>query len=97
MPHLTEKYVVATLVKKGIPLYYYDKKTQNELDFLFNDGDKLSVIEVKSGNDYHKHVALDNTIADNPKTFKQKFVLCKGNVEVVDGIIYLPLYMAMLL
>ncbi|MDR1192615.1 MAG: AAA family ATPase [Peptococcaceae bacterium] len=94
---VAENYVAAVLAKKGIPLYYYDKKTRAELDFVFNDGGDLSVIEVKSGSEYRKHIALDNAIQDNPGTFKRKIVLCKGNIEVSGDIAYLPLYMAMLL
>ncbi|MDR1061104.1 MAG: AAA family ATPase, partial [Clostridiales bacterium] len=41
---VAENYVAAALAKKGIPLYYYDKKTRAELDFVFNDGGSLSVI-----------------------------------------------------
>jgi predicted AAA+ superfamily ATPase len=94
---VTENAVASELFKKGIPLYYYDKKTRTELDFVYNDGGKLSVIEVKSGNDYHRHTALSNAIKDKPSTFNRKIVLCKGNVEVKDGITYLPLYMTMFL
>ena len=69
-----------------------------ELDFVFKDKGRLSVIEVKSGNDYRRHAALDNAHADNPGRFKRRIVLCKGNVEAADGgVIYLPLYMAMFL
>jgi len=93
---VAENTVAAELVKRGVPLYYYDKKTRMELDFVFRDGGRLSVIEVKSGNDYHHHTALDNAVADYPGKINRRIVLCKGNVEVAnDGIIYLPIYMAM--
>ena len=93
---VTENTVAAELVKRGIPLYYYDKKTRMELDFLFKDEGRLSIIEVKSGNDYRRHSALDNAYADNPGKLYRRIVLCKGNVESADdGIIYLPLYMTM--
>ena len=95
---VTENAVAAELVKRGIPLYYYDKKTRMELDFIFKDEGRLSVIEVKSGNDYRRHAALDNAYADNPGKFRRRIVLCKGNVDIADdGIVYLPLYMAMFL
>jgi predicted AAA+ superfamily ATPase len=85
------------LGKKGIPLYYYDKKSRAELDFVFCDGEHLSVVEVKSGNDYRRHAALDNAIRDNPKAFGRKIVLRKGNVEADGDILYLPLFVAALL
>jgi len=94
---VAENYVAAALTKKRIPLHYYDKKTRTELDFVWNDGKSLSVIEVKSGNEYRRHIALDNAIFDNPGVFKRKIVLCKGNVEAAGDVTYLPLYMAMFL
>ncbi|MCL2059960.1 MAG: AAA family ATPase [Oscillospiraceae bacterium] len=93
---VAENAVAAELVKRGIPLYYYDEKSRMELDFLFKDNGRLSIIEVKSGSDYRRHAALDNACADNPGNVNRKIVLCKGNVEAAhDGITYLPLYMAM--
>ena len=93
---VAENTVAAELVKRGIPLYYYDKKTRMELDFVLKYDGRLSVIEVKSGNDYRRHAALDNAYSDNPGKFSRRVVLCKGNVEEADnGTIYLPLYMAM--
>jgi predicted AAA+ superfamily ATPase len=95
---VAENAVAAELVKRGIPLYYYDRKTRMELDFVFKDDGRLSVIEVKSGSEYRRHAALDNAFADNPGKFNRRIVLCKGNVEVADdGTIYLPLYMSMFL
>jgi len=43
---IVENYVASALIKKGIPLYYFDKITRIELDFLWNDSGSLSVIEV---------------------------------------------------
>jgi len=95
---VAENTVAAELVKRSIPLYYYDKKSRMELDFVFQDRGGLSVIEVKSGNDYHRHAALDNAYADNPGVFNRRIVLCKGNIEMAtNGTVYLPLYMTMFL
>jgi predicted AAA+ superfamily ATPase len=93
---LAENTVASELVKHGIPLYYFDKKTRMEIDFVFKDDNRLSIIDVKSGNEYKKHAALDNAYADYPMNFNRRIVLCKGNVEVSDdGVIYLPLYFSM--
>jgi predicted AAA+ superfamily ATPase len=93
-----ENAVAAELAKRGIPLYYYDKKSRMELDFVFEDAGLVSAIEVKSGSEYRRHAALDNAAADHPGKLNRRIVLCKGNVEVAsDGVIYLPLYMAMFL
>jgi predicted AAA+ superfamily ATPase len=93
---IAENAVAAELVKRKIPLYYYDKKTRMELDFVFKDKGRISIIEVKSGSEYRRHAALDNAYADNPEKFNRRIVLCRGNVEAADnGVVYLPLYMAM--
>ena len=95
---VNEGAVAAALAQKGIPLYYYDKKTRMELDFVFKDNNRLSIIEVKSGSEFRRHAALDNASADYPKKFRRRIVLCNSNVEVADnGVIYLPLYMAMMI
>ncbi|MDR1765379.1 MAG: hypothetical protein LBR77_04705 [Lachnospiraceae bacterium] len=55
------------------------------------------MVEVKSGNDYRRHPALDHAIEAHPDRFRRKIVLCKGNIEKGEDVTYLPLYMAMLL
>jgi predicted AAA+ superfamily ATPase len=95
---IAENAIAAVLVKRGFPLYYYDKKSRMELDFVYKEDGLLSIIEVKSGNEYHRHAALDNAIADHPGKLGRRIVFCKGNVELTkDEIIYLPLYMSMFL
>jgi predicted AAA+ superfamily ATPase len=93
---IAENAVAAALKTRGMPLYYYDKKTRMELDFVFKDNGSLSIIEVKSGHDFKRHAALDHAAEDHPGKFRRRIVLCKGNIETDDkGVIYLPLYMAM--
>lgn len=91
---LTENFVACTLASQDVSLHYYDKKSKLELDFIIQDGDGISIIEVKSGEDYKKHASLNNAIANNSLRINRSIVLSRFNVEVVDGIIYLPLYMA---
>ncbi len=67
-----------------------------EIDFLITVGKKISPIEVKFGN-YRSHSFLDK--------FRQKFggkigtpcILYPKDVMEKDGILHLPLYMAMFL
>jgi predicted AAA+ superfamily ATPase len=95
---ITENAVAAALAAKGIPLYYYDKKTRAELDFLFVESGGLSVVEVKSGKDYKKHASLDHACEDTKGRLCRRIVLSKYNIEQGEnGVIYLPLYMAMFL
>ena len=95
---ITENAVAVELAKKNIPLYYYDKKGRSELDFVFEEKGKLSVIEVKSGKNYKMHASLDRACEEAYGELNRRIVLSKYNTEAGDnGIIYYPLYMAMFL
>lgn len=52
-------------------------------------------IEVKSGKDYKRHIALDNLLSNSEYDIKKAYTLCNGNVEVVDNRIYILIYMIM--
>lgn len=93
---ITENAVGSALAKKDIPLYYYDKKSRTELDFVFVEDGKLSVIEVKSGKDHKKHTSLDRAPEYAQAELGRRFVLSRYNLERgANGVIYYPLYMAM--
>lgn len=93
---LTENFVAAALSAKQIPLHYYDKKSRQELDFVFPENGKISIIEVKSGDDYKRHASMDAAIREHKSEIERAIVLCKGNVAK-DDVLYLPQYMAMFL
>ncbi len=92
---LTENFVASELVKHGHQLHYYDKKSRNELDFLIRENNLLSVIEVKSGNDYKKHSALNNVMDEFSEYIERCLVLSKFNVDKSDIIQYSPIYTSM--
>jgi len=93
---ITENAVAAALAKKGVPLYYYDKNSRCELDFVLTEEGKASVIEVKSGKRYKEHASLDKIGKETHWRLNRKIVLSKHNAERgADGVIYYPLYMAM--
>lgn len=95
---ITENAVAAELAKKNIPLYYYDKKSRAEIDFVFMEKNGLSVIEVKSGKNYKTHAALDHACAQSREKLNRRIVLSKFNTETgANGVIYYPLYMTMFL
>lgn len=91
---LTENFVACTLASHDVSLHYYDKKSKMELDFVIPDGDGISIIEVKSGDSYKKHASLNNAMSNHAMRINRSIVLSKYNVEVDNGVIYLPLYMA---
>jgi hypothetical protein len=91
---LTENFVACVLASKGISLHYYSRKSKLELDFIIPEGNQITILEVKSGNDYKRHASLNTILKECPAKIKRGIVLSKGNVEVDDGVIYLPLYLA---
>ena len=94
---LTENFVACALSANGIPLHYYDRKSKQELDFIIEEGNAISIIEVKSGDDFTRHASLDAAIKLHSEKIGRSIVFCKSNVFEKGGVLYLPLYMAMLL
>lgn len=95
---LTENFVAAELTRRGHRLHYYDHKSRNELDFLLGHGNRLRILEVKSGNSFRNHKALDNALAlYDDEILEQSIVLCNSNLSQERKILYIPLYMAMFL
>lgn len=92
---LTENFVAVELNKHGHSLHYYDRKSRNELDFLIREDKKVTIVEVKSGNNYEQHAALDNVLDEQSEFVERSIVLNKKQYKQVDDITYLPLYMAM--
>jgi predicted AAA+ superfamily ATPase len=90
---LTENYVACALSAKGISLHYYDKNSKQELDFIIEEQNKITVIEVKSGEKYKKHASLDAAIKEHADKIYRSIVLSRYNVTKKDGVLYLPLYM----
>lgn len=92
---LTENFVACALAAKGISLHYYDKNSKQELDFIIEEKNKISIIEVKSGEKYKKHASLNAALETYPEKIGRSIVLSKFNVSRKDGILYIPLYMTM--
>ena len=92
---LAENYVAGELTKHGISLNYYDRKSKHELDFVFPEGNKISVIEVKSGKDYMKHMSLDVAQSLFSDRINRRIVMSGNNLKSENGVLYLPFYMSM--
>ena len=76
-------------------VYYFSNKRQGELDFILEQEGKAVPIEVKSGKDYERHHALNNVVGNPDYAIARAYVLCNGNMETRDKIIYAPIYMTM--
>ena len=92
-----ENVVAQELQTHGFELYYYNSKKQGELDFLIEQSGVVLPIEVKSGKGYTRHAALNNVLSTGNYAIPQGIVLCNENVQVVENIVYYPIYMGMFL
>ena len=99
---LAENVVAQMLRAAGHQLFFYsrsDSRTRAntmEIDFLVPRGRKICPVEVKSGR-YQRHASLDKFTVRFGKRLGQSYILYGKDVMEKDGIIHLPLYMAMFL
>ena len=91
---VVENAVAQALVSKELSLHYYDNK-KTELDFVVQQGSSLDILEIKSGNDYGSHPSLTRVLASHDSEIRQAIVVCKGNLQKSENILYLPFYMLM--
>ncbi|MDE6537237.1 MAG: AAA family ATPase [Muribaculaceae bacterium] len=90
--------VACQLAANNNRLFYYDNRSRGEVDFLYDDFDSLSVvpIEVKSGKDYKRHVAISRFVANEEYDIKAGYVLSNsGDVEQNGKIWYVPVYFSL--
>ena len=92
---ILENIMAQAIRSKGFELYYYNSKKLGELDFVIQNEMKIDLLEIKSGNDYKKHNAINKALNVSNWTFGNVYVLCKGNIEVTEHVTYLPWYMIM--
>ncbi|NEG88522.1 ATP-binding protein [Bifidobacterium aerophilum] len=97
MGSITESIVSQELTTQGFVPHYFDSKQYGAVDFLVQSGTRVIPVEVKSGNDWTKHKALDNVLQVREWGLDEAYVLCKGNIAEDGPITYLPLYMTMFL
>ena len=93
-----ESVVASELKAHGYNLFYYDNKSNGEVDFLIDDYTNLTVLplEIKSGKDYTVHSAINKFLSNKDYNVKNGYVL--SNERIVfqkDNIIYLPIYYIM--
>lgn len=99
---IMENVVAQMLRANGHKLYFYSRSDTNnrendmEVDFLIAEGKKIAPIEVKSNN-YVSHSSLDKFRHKFSSKIGNSYILYPKDVMVKDGIIHLPLYMAMFL
>ncbi|MDE6006427.1 MAG: AAA family ATPase [Muribaculaceae bacterium] len=90
--------VACQLAANDNTLYYYDNRSRGEVDFLYDDFETLSVvpIEVKSGKDYKRHVAISRMVSTEEYGVKCAYILSNSNqVEIHGKIRYVPVYFSL--
>lgn len=97
-----ENVVAQELAAAGFGLCYYSNNRKGELDFLIETGKgDVVAIEVKSGKDYKRHMALNNVLGSKEYGVRCAYVLSEANVSKTTRsdkpLYYLPLYMTMCL
>lgn len=99
---IMENVVAQMLRTNGHKLYFYsrtdatNRKNDMKIDFLITEGKKICPIEVKSNN-YVSHSSLDKFRDKFSSKIGNSYILYSKDVIVKDGIIHLPIYMAMFL
>ena len=93
MGSILENVFAQNLKSNGFELRYFDSKKVGELDFVLQRGVSAEVVEIKSGSDYKKHLAMDHAVKTENWKFGNCIVFSKSNVEEENGILYLPWYM----
>ncbi len=83
------------LTKKGYSLYFYkNESTRKEIDFLIQQNGSVTPIEVKSG--HSRSDSINRLMNNKPRDVEVSYKFIDGNTgESADGIITMPLYMAM--
>ena len=88
-----ENVFAQSLKANGFELRYLNRKNIGEVDFIVQNYDKVIPLEIKSGNDYKKHSALNNLLNNEAWNIAQGYVFCRGNLEEEGKVTYLPWYM----
>ena len=94
---LYENAVAQQLIANDLPLYYLNNRNIGEVDFITEWNGECVPIEVKSGNDYMLHTALNRLMNHPDFHLKQSIVFCKSNISQKEPHLYLPIYLSMFL
>lgn len=97
MGSILENTLAQILAANGFVLRYYNEKNKGELDFLIQKGKEAIPVEVRAGDSYKEHNALDYVLSKKEWNLKEGIVFCDRNVEKNGGVRYLPWYMSMFL
>lgn len=81
---LYENFIAQELNSHGYSGFYYNSRQYGEVDFLIQNLQKITPIEVKSGKSYTKHKALDHIMANEAFNIDYGIVFSKENLSEVN-------------
>ncbi|TNG99266.1 DUF4143 domain-containing protein, partial [Pasteurellaceae bacterium UScroc31] len=99
---LMENIVAQIFRTSGRKLFFYsrndkeNRKNHMEIDFLLADNKYISPVEVKSSN-YRKHSSLDKFRQKFDIRIKEPIILYQNDIMIKEGVLHLPIYMAIFL
>jgi predicted AAA+ superfamily ATPase len=98
--YVYENMIAQMLRTTGKQLYYHTMPTENkkyyEIDFLIADGHKISPIEVKSSG-YKTHASLDAFCRKYSDRIRHKYLIYTKDLQRIEDVDYIPVYMTMFL
>ena len=95
-----ETVVAEELSSHDHQLFYYDRKSLGEVDYLIDDYDNLSILplEIKSGKDYLNFKALPKLLKEPNYRIQNGYVFSNNQeVKIDEKIIFMPIYYIMFL
>jgi predicted AAA+ superfamily ATPase len=99
---IVENAVAQEFRATGRNLYFYsrvdrqNRKNEMEIDFLIRRDGAICPVEVKSAA-YQRHASLDRFLSKFKDRLGTPYIIYTKDIMEKDGIIHLPLYMAMFL
>lgn len=99
---LMENVVAQMLRARGHRLFFYsrndavNRENHMEIDFLITKGQRVIPLEVKSAN-YRSHASLDKFCRKFQAQVGEAIILYTKDLQEKDGILHIPVYMAMCL
>ena len=93
MGSILENGFAQNLKSNAFELHYNESKKHGELHFVLQKGLPTELVEIKSGNDFKKHLAMDHAMKVEQWEFEQSIVFSKSNIEKEADVLYLPWYM----
>lgn len=85
--------VAQQLLANGFPLRYFNSVRHGEVDFVVEKNGKVLPVEVKSRVSFKLHAPLNNVLVVKDWRITETVVLCQGNQDTDESVLYLPWYM----